>query len=541
MATPYLSSYNEQHPYVPGMTRAGVGGERASSHLVKALAEIDGLFAGLNYIDKTDSSKQKADPAREYGKGQISFSRYETELDVQLLSQADEEMHLPYRGKEGSNAELHESETPQSIHESKLSSRYHWSSIRNVKKGSEHLWQRFDAVADNLDRPAINKIRNKYNDARGLREAGVFAFRDTVSGAAPSDLRQVFALASLSYVISCLLCKEGLIAKTDILSGIQLWRDAIQDDGERKAFVQLAGELWPEAHEHFHFIDLNPPPHDNPEELPFQPNCWTGNANGHAPLGAFQGGDQQLQSNIVDEVINMSFPEPPYELSGFNYCMAPCYSCGGSQAQGYNSFGNSHDSMESQLLNQMDQTHQTFHWSGFQNLPFNRLEDAEWLSLIPDDPPGDASGPSNSHTSTFQSSCFSNATRIRGPGEASQSEGTVNQCEGLRGTKTFKAIGLYLRQLSSLLCLLSGRGLTAKTPESVAAFNDGQQDLKIMIQEQYLDTLVNSQISISSQARAILALAKKFVKLGYLQSFSEVQDYMIIVGRVRSSVNHIIR
>lgn len=525
MSTPYLSSYTESYSFARGMTRAGVAGKRASSHLVKALAEIDGLFAGLNYMDKTDSWKQKPDTAGDFN----------AELDADLLSEGGEEMQLPHREKAGNNANSHQSQTSQAFpkqqdrHESTQAPRYDWSSIRDVKEGSEHLWQRFEALADNLDQPAINKIRNKYNDAKGLRETGVFTFRDTLSGTTPRDLRQVFAFASLSFVISCLLCDRGRIAKTDILSGIRVWRDAIQDDDERKAFVELARELWPEASQHFHFIDLDLPPQGVPEKPPLRAGLWTGHANDCAPMGAFHIQGQQLEPDVAGEP-NMTSLQA---LSGLDPTASNLLNDWSQTQPVYNPFSNDYDSWEGHLVDLTTQAHETYHWSHWLNLPTHQHESTEGVPRNPGSEPGYAPGPSIRHPPNLQQPYLNDATHMRVSMNTSFSEEAVGQCESLRDTTAFKVILLYLHQLSSLLHLLSGQGLTAKTSQSVTTFNDEQQALKKMILEQYLDPLANSQISVGSQARAILAVAKKFVKLGHLQNFSEVQDYMITVGKVR--------
>ena len=135
MATPYLSSYGETHSFARGNTRAGEGCERALSHLVKALAEIDGLFAGLKCSDEADSSKQEVDLAKDHGKDQASSSPNEIKLDVHLLSQADEEMQFSYRGKEYDSAEAHGSTTKEGIGSIHSSMRYNYASISNVKEG----------------------------------------------------------------------------------------------------------------------------------------------------------------------------------------------------------------------------------------------------------------------------------------------------------------------------------------------------------------------------------------------------------------------
>ena len=502
------------------MTRAGAGGERATSHLKQALAEIDGLFAGLNYIEKTDAWKHDSGAAGDRTKGQAFRTHCELELDSQIFSQAEHELQPPNWETMGSNPVLPDSQMQQQqVSEHAPPSRYDWSSIRNVKEGSEHIWQRFDALAETLNQPAINQIRNKYNDAKGLRETGVFTFRDIVSGTAPNDLRQIFAFATLSYVISCLLYRENRIAKRDILSGIQVWRDAIQDDEEREAFVELARHLWPEAHERFHFIDLDLPQQGLQTDLVLDGQCWDWTANRLVPMADVQPPVQQLQPNVAHGSNDTRIPAP----SGLDLYTADLLD-DATQNIAHDSFGNYQYLLEKHIDDLTTHSHESWDWSQLQNVQPNHTGPADWWTpQIPGRPPEHAPGGSNFHAELERAIDLPVRTHA------------VDPCDKLRDTRTFQVILLYLHQLSSLLHLLSGQGLTAKSPKAVAAFNNDQQLQKRMIQEQYLDLLASSPISVGSQARAILSVARKFVKLGYLQTCHEVQDYMINVGRVRPS------
>lgn len=523
MSTPYLSSYTQSHSFARGMTRAGAGGERATSHLKQALAEIDGLFAGLNYIEKTDTWKHDSGAAGDRTKDQAFRTHCDLELDAQIFSQAEHQLQPRNWEAVGSNSVMPNFQTQQQQQQQQANkhappSRYDWSSIRNVKEGSEHIWQRFDALAETLNQPAINQIRNKYNDAKGLRETGVFTFRDVVSGTAPNDLRQVFAFATLSYVISCLLYRENRIPKRDILSGIQVWRDAIQDDEEREAFVELARHLWPEAHERFHFIDLDLPQQGLQTDLSLDGQCWDWTANGFAPMADVQRPIQQLQPNVAHGSSNASIPAPS-ELD--------LYAAGllddTTQNLARDPLGNNQYLFQKQSNDLMTLSHEAWDWSHLRNVQLNHPEPTDWWTpQIPGRPPEHAPGGSDFHA------------ELGGPRDLPMRTQAVDHCDKLRDTTTFQVILLYLHQLSSLLHLLSGQGLTAKSPQSVAAFNNEQQLQKRTIQEQYLDPLASSPISVGSQARAILSVARKFVKLGYLQTCHEVQDYMINVGRVRS-------
>lgn len=539
-STPYLSSYHQRHSFARGMTRAGEGGERASAHREKAIAEIDGLFFGLNYIEKTNYMAHANDMMNDFN----------SDLDAQTFSGPDENMQMPQSTGEANNksdnnsdaATSHQSQNSPSqsqyTHEPTIPSGYAWSSIRNVKEGSEKLWTKFDVVAEALNRGVINKIRKKYETAKGLREAGVFAFRNTAGGDAPRDLMQVFAFASLSYVISCILHEKKRIDKSEILADIHVWRDAIQDVEEREAFVQLAQNLWPESHDRFHFIPLNLPTRSVSTELPFTTESWTRNPNGQAraqaPVGDFQHEEvPQMRMDSLDGQSSMDFQvstglDPAaMELSNDAFL---------SQAQAYDAFEMGQFFLESHVCDLMTRTNQEYNWAALQgqSSTTRTTDSAGWAPDVPGQPPDDTSEHYRLLTSTFHgltSNRYSGSGTAE-PGGPSVAWDSPGLCDKLRATKAYQLIIIYFCQVGGLFYLLSGGGITAKTPQSVAAFNSQQEASKRIIQEQYLDLLANSDILVSSQALAILAIVKKFVKLGYLQDIREVQDYMLTVGKL---------
>jgi len=85
---------------------------------------------------------------------------------------------------------------------------------------------------------------------------GILTFRAVLHGQIPTTLADIFAFASLSYVISKTLHTNGHLDESDILSGILDWRAAITDERERLALDEIAKQLWPEAKQILHFIPL---------------------------------------------------------------------------------------------------------------------------------------------------------------------------------------------------------------------------------------------------------------------------------------------
>ncbi|ENH69351.1 hypothetical protein FOC1_g10011699 [Fusarium oxysporum f. sp. cubense race 1] len=206
----------------------------------EALAEVDGLFAGLIYLDATDPPL----PQR------ISKNCFRNSLAVKLdvICNACE-----------IRPETDILNAPSStIHESILAREAAWSSIRTVRDGMQILWDHFIDISRVLNTSTIDNLRNSYHDAQGICYEGVFAFRYTVVGPKPDDLVRIFAFCSLSYVITRLFCARKRAKQSDIPAGIRSWRDAIKEEDERQAFDALAAQMWPEAQNHVHFQDLDP-------------------------------------------------------------------------------------------------------------------------------------------------------------------------------------------------------------------------------------------------------------------------------------------
>ncbi|RSL97526.1 hypothetical protein CEP52_010829 [Fusarium oligoseptatum] len=133
-----------------------------------------------------------------------------------------------------------------------------WSCIRDLRDSLQSYWQHFVKVSQNLDHAIINRLYEDYKDASGLQEAGVFAFRNTMIGPAPNDLKKIFAFCSLSYATSRLLHAKGRFEKTEIMAGVSLWLRALENPGEQEAFKILAHSLWPETRSHIDFFDQGP-------------------------------------------------------------------------------------------------------------------------------------------------------------------------------------------------------------------------------------------------------------------------------------------
>jgi hypothetical protein len=245
-----------------GATKATHGTEgRSMTELTEALAEVDGLLAGINYLEKLepDSEETRSSSA---GNGNASDSfpsnpataSWFGHLAFDLLGSGSEECSEiePRHLRNILNEKLVQSndEPHQAPRESQ------WATIRSLRKASMLHYNQFAKLTADSTNPDIRKLRKSCVTAKKLLEMGILTFRQVLHGQTPTTLVDIFAFASLSYVISKTLHARGHIDESDILSGILDWRAAIIDDKERPTFDEIAKQLWPEAKEIMHFIPL---------------------------------------------------------------------------------------------------------------------------------------------------------------------------------------------------------------------------------------------------------------------------------------------
>ncbi|KAF4447176.1 hypothetical protein FALBO_16984 [Fusarium albosuccineum] len=178
---------------------------------------IDGLFAALSYLDKVQAVTDKAYQS-------LSNATEHTQInDPTLLATAESARH---------------------------SLQIDWSPIQDIQVGMAKCWQRLvdsSKSSPTPSTPEVNTLLKIYSNATRLQEAGIFAFRNTLTSATPDSLDKMFALYSLSYVVSCYLIKKRKLAEHNIMADVDVWRSALQSAEDRQAFTSLAETCWPKA------------------------------------------------------------------------------------------------------------------------------------------------------------------------------------------------------------------------------------------------------------------------------------------------------
>lgn len=495
--TPNLDSYTELCSFRRGASRANEAGLRANDHLKRALSEIDGLLAGLSYLDETDPLTPRL--------GKAPADAIELELDGFLSRESPSEPATTYQNQDDNTT----NPGPKTRSTD-------WSCIRNVRDGMNLQWQQFNDLASELNNDAINKIRGDYGNAKGLRETGVFAFRNTLTGPAPNDLRKVFAFTSLSYVVTCLLRELGSLPKEEkVLSGIQVWMNAIQDSKERRAFTILASHLWPEAKNYIHFFDLETP-ETKQTGATLRRDQWTGSSDS---LDAILCQHMPPIGNDIGSIMPSANPYQPVAIPVSN---AEPLQQGHTDIPDRNP---THGFLD-HVYHVTDLTFDTVEFWQFLKIP--GIDDGS--SALPMTDQGGLPGLPPESGQGFGPVPMSPAEEDDATEDSSRPDSGVS-VESLKKTQLFTVFSVLFKVLKQLCFVLSGQGMTAKDLSSFLAFFQEQHSIKDHIDEEFMRPLRDEGGSKDAPSQAIVSVASKFVNLGYLQTVEEVTAYMTIIGR----------
>lgn len=517
----YLSSYGNLFSFSGGATRSGFGGSRAQGHLEKALAEVDGLFAGFVYLDTTEPKHTCTSP---------NANGPRDGLVQELQALCDE---YPINEAAGSS--------PCGMNSDTRAREIAWSSIRTVRDGMEAIWGHFVDVAVLLDNAVINNILTDYQDAKGLRQIGAIAFRNTLSGPAPNDLCKIFAFCSLSYVVSRLLYARNRIAEGDILAGVRLWLDALERQDEREAFKLLAEHLWPEARNHLHFIDFGLG--EQPQRL--ATNLRRGLLPTFAPPTHTQTDSPFVTMVWPQSPPRCNFSDPHINEEQDTSDSKPPIQCGSIDPSLVNLQTTGAPPLYLQNLTQL--THEEFNFShGLSAPPVSdqALPSASWEDFDP--------GPSLSvdldMTSTedqqfnipevpTQLPITDDPLRpsLRDGLSCSSTRADPDALNELQETSVFRTVMQYVRENACFWYNLAGRGLVSKDSRSCLAWGQEKLPRKMHIQKSFIQPLSSEKNKRDMVSRGIVAIAEAFVERGLLQDREDTEFYMALAGSVRKT------
>jgi len=235
------------------------------TELTEALAEVDGLLAGINYLERLEPGSEEAhspsarsDQAKDHLPPNLAkgswFGHLTTDLPELDAPESEERSKDEVRHLRNI---LNDKLINSNENSRRIPHKSQWATLRSLREASMYHYNQFHKVTADSTSADIRKLRKSYVSAKNMLEMGILTFRDVLRDQTPTTLVDIFAFASLSYVISKTLHSNGHIKESDILSGILDWRAAICDEKERSAFDEIAKRLWPEAKEIMHFLPLD--------------------------------------------------------------------------------------------------------------------------------------------------------------------------------------------------------------------------------------------------------------------------------------------
>ncbi|KAF0328659.1 hypothetical protein GQ607_004071 [Colletotrichum asianum] len=563
-AAPALCSRCETHCYLPEVrTSRWLDDEDAprvlsamtvdgNARRERALAEIDGIFAGLTYLEKLGDTQvlQDSQTSRNLCDfGEIldgirpdSFGILEEGMIPNEITLPNfEELGLPCVSEE----EIPTDEIKQA-----------WSGLRGLRKGLEHQHQRLKSIASEASSKNIQKLEQAFTSPRRMGEMGILAYRDVLDFVVPHTLAEIVAFTSVSYVISNLLLQRGRIAETDIFSGSSRWGDCITDVEDRKAFASFASKMWPLEHfrtaddsgkrsgqdedkDLHHFRTKRPRFEDNSSLRSFSPQSspnpvgqgssskeirdaalFTSHGLGMLsetmpPLTYDQQHFSEIE-NLVGDVMDITDQtSEEYDFSQFLSLFGdPCRAVGGPGQH------NDHFS----FCPGVDPKSREYYWSG----------------LALDEIPSQTFSPMSDPHILPQSPLPAKECPLIGTDDHAVKRSTINfECfnrDGdtaifkLRDTPMFLAVLAFSQDTGEVFYRLSGCGKTVQATRSSSAYTHERSKAEKRLRKGLFDPMKKSG-SGNVVFLALLSVAKNFVILGSLGTFEQVQDYLVAISR----------
>ncbi|KAJ4266049.1 hypothetical protein NW762_004022 [Fusarium torreyae] len=504
---------------VAGVAGVSIEASGAPEHFEAAITQTYGLSAGFIYLDETEPELSCTHTRQP--KTHMSDYPHDLPLELNALFSNNEVPGVqPYNS--GSDADVREIAL---------------SSIRKVRKGTHILWEHLIDVSHSLDSPVIKKICSHYRDAKGLLQAGVLAFRETMTGPAPSNLVKIFALCSLCYIVSRVRSATDRVADSLILADIHLRMDALGDEDERQAFKVLAQRLWPEARNHVQLIDFDFEAQSQVSvtDLPRGQSPFSPQSVNTATTSLFADRLQSPPLTSYGQQNQHAFYEPVNPkgpvLSPKPTCIDPSLIDTYSGKMSPVSAQNHANPAFEEVSFQFNLGEQSLSTSGPPTAPL------EWLNSVP--------AQSSSFDATMLELVAPEATAempyvqsvpsvVPGPDNQSRPKTLdgVEAPQDLCETSTFTVVLQYMRESSSFWYKLAGRGIVSKNPQFCTAWRRERAPQKRRIQASYVYPLSTEKRTRDLPSRGIVSIVETFVEWGWLQDIDDIEYYMKLVAHV---------
>lgn len=500
------------------------------AQLERALAETDGLLAGMRILDKAEPLDQERDtgqpdntilydeprlldhssevpwvtatPDDDSSPSQFHGPINSMELLPQLMTgiPAVSGVDSRHRGGSMNTSNPVRGKSPIRVPTCYNGAPTHgdvptrWAVLRRLRRAMVGHHRRVQEVIASSPLPAASKLAHAYPSAKSMREKGILTFRDILNGVPPTGLTGVFAFASLSYAMSVLLFERGRLKREHILLGLEVWRDSIPDPEEREAFTWLAQTLWPEAE-----TQLQQP-----------------------PKGLIEDSSTDLRSHyrLLED-----------DISGSDICLGG----GDPLVSGSDVRSTSGDGLDAgygavPTVAEMVLQLADLSYAEFQFFELGDLSEQEQTfgRTSRDGKTTETVAPSNNRTVL----AAPQSQRYLPSSEASHKPTKTNG-EAAKHTHVFLAVFNFIKDAGGFLYALSGNGITTKTRPSRddgLSRTDDRSRFERHTRKEFFDRLPRE--GADPVFLGLLSAAKKFVALGCLQTMEEVLELLTCVSRV---------
>lgn len=384
-----------------------------------------------------------------------------------------------------------------------------WAAIRTLREETEFHHKKFrDMAANHLHDPIISGLLEQYPNSSTIRNTGAQLVKDVLEGFRPTKLSHVFAFTSFSYAISKLLYKKERLKQDDILADLKAWRDLILDKREKQAFNRLAPELWPESRDHLHFIDI-------PEESVVSPTPFPATSPATDLSSSLDPStSQHLSQQTNGESTAGSSMNSVYGSYDLSYIAMP-------------STTDARSTVANRATEQLISVNNAYDFSALSQ--FDELEYYLPIQLV------DTGWPQQRVTSSYahDSSHRPSAPRTANPHPAELDSQTPKRVVALEETVLFLVVFAFLQDIVGLLNVLSGRNFLGPQRHKLFRAQQGAQEVFYhSAKKTFFEPFCQSQDSGKPACMALLSVADKFTKQGYLQTFSEIQHYLVTLATV---------
>lgn len=346
--------------------------------------------------------------------------------------------------------------------------------------------RRFNDVASKSASPAIIRIRSRFTSSKALANCGALVYRDVLDGFCPGTLDDVFAFASLSYAMSRILVRQKRMEEAQVLSDVQRLRNYIDNVDERSIFDTLASKMWSTTSTAAEMYRLS------------------GDALGSGDTGI-------LSASLEEDALNLT------ERIGQEYYFAAL-----RRPDGGNTYTppKGTDPREVSNFCPPGQPIPGYNPPPFYTLPLRGPPTATHPSLgsqTPLRPPVPTSSPIGAQPVYH----FKITDKV-----------FDYKALNLRNTIAFLAISAFASDPGDGFYLLSGSGKTARPSRTGSVGASERSKIEKKLRRELFDPLKKGGTD-DAGFLALLAVAKKFVVLGLLETKEEVQDFLITIAKVR--------